>query len=151
MLLQSFFCLVLTTLVGCGSEEPGQRFADPASTFRTYKQALENDDFELLWECFSLSQKGGEERQVWIDRWQQKPSAEIKAQLRREVAQEQVINERIGYLLFDPSTLDHDRASPFFYFIRETDGWKITSHLDSTFHQELELAIERGEFKLPDF
>jgi len=151
MFLSSLFCLVLVALVGCGDDESNRRFTDPASTFRTYKQALENGDFELLWECFSLSQKEGEERQVWIDRWQQKPAAEIKAQLRREIAQEHIINERIGYLLFDPSTLSDDRASPFFYFIRENDGWKITSHLDTTFHQELELAIERGEYKLPDF
>jgi hypothetical protein len=54
-------------------------------------------------------------------------------------------------LLFDTSTLGDKRASPFFYFIHEPDGWKITSHLDSTFHQELEQAIERGEYKLPDF
>ncbi|MDP6702493.1 MAG: hypothetical protein QGH25_22755 [Candidatus Latescibacteria bacterium] len=143
--------ILLLAFSGCGEKETNERFADPASTFRTYKQALEQGDYDLLWECYSLSQKGDEERQVWLERWRQKPSAEIKARLRREIAQEQIINERIGYLLFDASTLSDERASPFYYFIRETDGWKITSHLDSTFHHELEQAIERGEYKLPDF
>lgn len=151
MLLRSLSCLVLLVFVSCGSEDANLRFANPASTFRTYKKALKNSDFDLLWECFSLSQKGGDGRQAWIDNWQQKTPDKLKAELRREIAQEQIINERIGYLLFDTSTVSDERASPFFYFIRESDGWKITSHLDSTFHQELELAIERGEYKLPDF
>ena len=151
MSYKALCCILLLAFSGCGEKETNERFADPASTFRTYKQALEQGDYDLLWECYSLSQKGDEQRQAWLDRWRQKPSAEIKARLRREIAQEQIINERIGYLLFDASTLSDERASPFFYFIRETDGWKITSHLDSTFHHELEQAIERGEYKLPDF
>ena len=105
----------------------------------------------MVVECDCLSQRGDEERQAWLERWRQKPSAEIKARLRREIAQEQIINARIGYLLFDASTLSDERASTFIYFISETDGRTITSHLDSTFHHELEQAIERGEYKLPDF
>ena len=152
MFYKSMLYVILIAFGGCGDKEIGeQRFADPASTFRTYKQALEQGDYDLLWECYSLSQKGDEERQAWLERWRQRPSAEIKARLRHEISQEQIINERIGYLLFDASTLSDKRASPFFYFIREGDGWKITSHLDSTFHHELEQAIERGEYKLPDF
>ena len=151
MFLKFLSCLALFIAIGCSSEPTNQRFSDPAATFQTYKKALENSDFDLLWECFSQSQKQDSERQAWIDDWRQKSPDEIKTQLRREIAQEQIINERIGYLLFDPSTLGSERASPFFYFIHESDGWKITSHLDSTFHQELEQAIERGEYKLPDF
>ncbi|MDE2742012.1 MAG: hypothetical protein OXI58_10510 [Gemmatimonadota bacterium] len=147
--LQLFVCLAL--LYGCASEDTDQRFANPAQTFQTYKRALENSDFDLLWECFSSSQVVGEDRQSFVERWRQKTPAEIKVQLRREIAEERIINERIGYLLFDSSTLGDERASPFFYFIRDSSGWKITSHLDSTFHQELEQAIERGEYKLPDF
>jgi len=147
--LQLFVCLAL--LYGCASEDTDQRFAHPAQTFQTYKRALENSDFDLLWECFSSSQVEGEDRQSFAERWRQKTPAEIKAQLRREIAEERIINERIGYLLFDSSTLGDERASPFFYFLRDSSGWKITSHLDSTFHQELEQAIERGEYKLPDF
>ena len=148
MALQLFFCLVL--LYGCNSEDIDQRFSYPVQTFQTYKYALENRDFDLLWECFNSSQRG-EDRQGFIERWQQKTPAEIKAQLRREIAEERIINERIGYLLFDSSTLGDERTSPFFYFLHDPSGWKITSHLDSTFHQELEQAIERGEYKLPDF
>ena len=152
MFCKSLLYAILIAFSGCDRKETSeQRFADPASTFRTYKQALEQGDYDLLWECHSLSQKGDEERQIWLARWRRKPSAEIKAQLRREISQEQIINERIGYLLFDASTLSDERDSPFFYFIREVGGWKITSHLDSTFHHELERAIERGEYKLPGF
>ena len=151
MSLSSIVFLVLLVFASCSSEEANQRFSDPAATFQTYKQALEDSNFDLLWECFSLSQKENNERQAWTDDWQQKTQNEIKSHLRREIAQEQIINEHIAYLLFDTSTLGDKRASPFFYFIHEPDGWKITSHLDSTFHQELEQAIERGEYKLPDF
>jgi len=151
MSLPSLACLALLVLAGCGGEEAKQNFSDPAATFQTYKQALENKNFDLLWECFSLSLREGKTREGWIKDWRQKPPSEIATQLRREIAQEQIINERIGYLLFDSSTLENDRASPFFYFIHESDGWKITSHLDSTFHQELEQAIELGEYKLPEF
>ena len=152
MFPRSLFFFAFLVVVSCGSDETDRRFADPASTFRTYQQALQQRDFNLLWECFSLSQKGGEtQRQTWIEPWRQQGPDEIKALLRREIAQEHIINERIGYLLFDASTLSDERASPFFYFIRDPDGWKITSHLDSTFHQELERAIERGEYKLPAF
>ena len=149
MTLQLFLCFAL--LYGCASQDTDQRFSHPAQTFQTYKSALENRDFDLLWECFNASQQEGEGRQDFIERWQQKTPTEIKAQLRREIAEERIINERIAYLLFDSSTLDDERTSPFFYFLRDSSGWKITSHLDSTFHQELEQAIERGEYKLPDF
>ena len=149
MALQLLLCLAL--VLGCNSEDIDQRFSHPAQTFQTYKYALEDRDFDLLWECFNSSQREGEDRQDFVERWRQKTPAEIKAQLRREIAEERIINERIGYLLFDSSTLGDERASPFFYFIRDSSGWKITSHLDSTFHQELEQAIERGEYKLPDF
>lgn len=149
MALQLLLCLAL--VLGCNSGDIDQRFSHPAQTFQTYKYALENRDFDLLWECFNSSQREGEDRRGFVERWQQKTPAEIKAHLRREIAEERIINERIGYLLFDSSTLDDERASPFFYFLRDPSGWKITSHLDSTFHQELEQAIERGEYKLPDF
>ena len=149
MALQLFLCLVI--LQGCNSEDIDQRFSHPAQTFQTYKYALETRDFDLLWECFNSSQREGEDRQGFVERWQQKTPVEIKAQLRLEIAEERIINEHIGYLLFDSSTLGDERTSPFFYFFCDSSGWKITSHLDSTFHQELEQAIERGEYKLPDF
>ena len=151
MFYKALFAILLYAGFGCGTNETNERFRDPASTFRTYKQALERGDYELVWECYSTTQRNAEERQAWLKRWRQKPPGQIKDQLRREISQEQIINDHIGYLLFDASTLSDERASPFFYFIREADGWKITSHLDSTFHHELEQAIERGEYKLPEF
>ena len=98
---------------------------NPARTFQTYKSALENRDFDLLWECFNASQLEGEDRQDFIERWRQKTPAEIKAQLRREIAEERIINDRIGYLLFDSSTLDDERTSPFFYFLRDSVVGKL--------------------------
>lgn len=152
MALQPFLLfLYLALLHGCNSEDIDQRFSHPAQTFQTYKYALENRDFDLLWECFNSSQVGEEDRQSFVERWRQKTPAEVKTYLRREIAEERIINERIGYLLFDSSTIGDERTSPFFYFLRDSSGWKITSHLDSTFHQELEQAIERGEYQLPDF
>ena len=59
MALQLLLCLAL--LYGCASEDTDQRFAHPAQTFQTYKYALENRDFDLLWECFNASQLEGEE------------------------------------------------------------------------------------------
>ena len=78
------------------------------------------------------------------------PSEKITALLRREISEEEIINDQIAYLLFDPTPLESERQSPFFYFIRENKEWKITTHLDSTFHQALERAIEQGEYKLPE-
>ena len=89
-------------------------------------------------------------RASWRRQWREMPSEKTTALLRREISKEEVINDQIAYLLFDPTTLENERQSPFFYFIRENGGWKITTHLDSTFHQALERAIEQGEYKLPE-
>ena len=73
---------------------------------------------------------------------------------RREIVEEREINKRIAYLLFDIDTgQDESPTPPYFYFLRGNDrdyiGWKITSYLDSTFHQELERAIASGEYSVP--
>ena len=138
----------LSALVGCHREDPA--FASPAATFKTYKNALAAGDMDLLWSCLSASYRAsayGDDRAALTREWEKDPRP-LKAALRREIAGEQLINERIGYLLFDATTLA-PQVSPFFYFIREPEGWKITTHLDSLFHRELEQAIARGEFKLP--
>lgn len=148
-----FFALLipLTILPGCGNKTD-LRFASPVATFRTYQQALIDRDWELLWDCHSNTYKTSvaTESQDWIDAWKQKGEQQVKAERRREIAGEEIINDRIGYLLFDATTLPSKQTSPFFYFVRDPEGWKITTHLDSLFHQELERAIARGEFKLPD-
>ncbi len=139
------FCL----LVGC-AEKDDRRFDSPAATFHTYQQALEEGDLDLLWSCYSTSYRNQQVRATWRRQWRENAAEKGKALRRREISREQIINEQIAYLLFDATTLEDQRQSPFFYFIHEKEGWKITTHLDSTFHRELETAIERGEFKLPD-
>jgi hypothetical protein len=135
---------------GCGKADP--RFVSPAATFKTYKQALAERDMQLLWSCYSQNYKtiAAPDYSTWINQWEQKTPSQLKAEQDREITDEHLINDKIAYLLFDATTLESRQTSPFFYFIHDADGWKITSHLDSTFQRELEQAIEHGEFKLPD-
>lgn len=142
---------LILLLWGCGQNQNPTEFTTPAATFRTYRDALADQDFEKAWTCFSLSyqsqvHEGDFSR--WLDVTQQ-DSEKSKSVLRREIVGEKIINDRIGYLLFDSTTLQSPQVSPFFYFIRDGQSWKITSHLDSTFHHELEEAINQGQFKLP--
>ena len=145
--------LILLSLSGCGGEDETEGpFSSPYATFKTRQQALAAKDFDLLWSCLSTNYKMGVYKgdfETWKREWSQKGDGAIENELRREVTDERLINQRIGYLLFDTSTLDSSRASPFFYFIREPEGWKVTTFLDSVFHQELEQAISRGKFLLP--
>ena len=145
--------LGLLSIFSCGGENQAEGpFSSPYATFKTRQQALAAKDFDLLWSCLSTNYKTGLYKgdfETWKQEWDQKGDDAIESELRREVADERLINQRIGYLLFDSSTLDSSRASPFFYFIREPEGWKVTTFLDSVFHQELEQAISRGEFLLP--
>ena len=106
-----------------------------------------------MWSCYSQSFKEGMcggDFETWARSWREKETAAVAAELEREIDDERLINERIAYLHFDPSPLHSPQAPPFSYFLKEVDGWKMTTHLDSTFHQELERAIADGEFKLPD-
>ena len=141
----------LVAATGCG-EEDDPRFDTPSATFKTHQEALTARNLELLWSCYSDSYKAstyGNDYAAWAREWQQKGEGQIEGDLRLEIADERVINERIGYLLFDASTLSSPQASPFSYLVREPDGWKMTTHLDSVFHGELERAIASGEFSLP--
>ena len=147
LLLCAFFLIA-----GC-EKEANPRFAAPALTFKTHQEALAAKDLELLWSCYSSSYKANSynnDYTTWSREWQQKEEAWIKAELRREIVEERIINDRISYLLFDTSTLYSPQTSPFSYFVRESEGWKMTTHLDSVFHRELEQAISKGEFKLPN-
>ena len=141
----------LLGLSGCGPDQPAQ-FDTPAAAFSAYKKALEAEDLDQAWLCYSSSFRDGVykgEMATWVKDQNERNKAWIKNEANRQIADEKIINQRIAYLLFDATTLESNRVSPFFYFIKETEGWKITTHLDSTFHQELEKAIERGEFVLP--
>lgn len=140
---------VAALLLGCGSDDA--RFSTPAATFTTYREALNDGDPVATWACLSTGYRQIE-FEGDVNRWAQH-LLQAGATLRREVSrleinQETEINQRLGFLQFDPTTVASGRG-PFYYFLRESDGWKITTHLDSTFRVELETAIERGEFTLP--
>lgn len=144
------WCLgLLAAFAACNREDPA--YASPAATFKTYKKALTTGDLDLLWSCLSRGYRQSVyqgDRAALAKEWREHPQ-QLQSALHREITQEKPINNRIGYLLFDPTTLNSPQTSPFFYFIHEEEGWKITTHLDSLFHQELEQAIANGEFKLP--
>ena len=136
-------------ILGCQISDP--RFSSPAATFKTYRHALADRNFNLLWDCYSNNYKASlpAGHHGWLQEWTQKSEGDFVSDQRREIIAEQLINDRIGYLLFESNTLRSKQESPFFYFIRDPDGWKITSYQDSVFHRELERAIDRGEFQLP--
>jgi hypothetical protein len=140
--------VVFSALLGCNAQNGG--YETPYATFRAHQQAIEEGDLDLLWSTYSLAFRDQQVRATWRRYWREMPSEKTRALLRREITKEEVINDQIAYLLFDPTTLENERQSPFFYFIREEGGWKITTHLDSTFHQALEKAIETGDYKLPE-
>ena len=140
----------LFAVCGCADDDP--RFATPFATFKTHQEALAARNLDLLWSCYSESYRASAhdgDFAAWARKWQQMDEGQIEGELRREIAEERIINDKIGYLLFDASTLSSPQASPFSYLVRDPDGWKITTHLDSVFHGELERAIASGEFSLP--
>ena len=145
------FCLMLLLFWGASCQrKTDNTFDSPYATFSTHQTAIEQNNIELIWETFSTSYQNQQVRSSWRREWEQMDSIERKALLRREITKEQVINEEIAYLLLDSTTLRSDSEPPFVYFVKEVDDWKITTHLDSTFHNSLERAIESGEYKLPD-
>lgn len=142
--------LGLSLLLAC-AEEPDLRFASPASTFSAYRDALSRGDGDAAWACLSQSHRdrdlGGD-----LAAWRKVIVGEEGRQLarevaRREISEERRINERVAYLQFDRSTVPEGEG-PFYYFLRDPDGWKITVHTDSLFRAELEAAIENGQFRL---
>ena len=142
--------LGLVLLLAC-DEGDDLRFASPAATYAAYREALSRGDGDAAWACLSQSHR---ERDLGGDlaAWQAAIAGEEGRQLarevaRREISEERRINERVAYLQFDPSTVPEGEG-PFYYFLRDPDGWKITVHTDSLFRAELEAAIENGQFRL---
>lgn len=139
----------LSSICGCAREDP--RFSTPATTYQTYREAIASADAEASWACLSGGYRtlefGGSFAR-WEDTLAVRQVAMAQDLRRREISREQEINARLGYLQFDPSTVG-ERSGTFFYFLRDSEGWKITSHLDTLFRVELEGAIDRGEFQLP--
>jgi len=146
--------LVLLALgwAACGpADHP--RFSSPALTWQTYVQAVSHGDAEAAWVCFSPSYQNHQYNGD-VSRWTTElasQGADMKRGNKRcEIVEERVLSPRLAYLLFDTGTLPSNRKSPFVYFLRGPQGWKMTTHLDTVFHRELEQAIARGEYRLPD-
>jgi hypothetical protein len=140
---------VVALLLGCGGGDP--RLSTPATTFRTYRNALASGDAATSWSCLSTGYRRLEydqDPELWAAHLQGDGHDESRVTRRLEISQETLINDRVAFLQFDASTVDPGHA-PFFYFLHEPEGWKITTHLDSLFRVELESAIDHGEFRLP--
>lgn len=146
----ALFAVLFLVAYGC-SEEGDQRYSTPAATFSTYQEALRLRDMDALWACYSSGYRdhlsGG--RAAWEQGWRTKPEEAWRAELGREIAEERVIDAKIAYLLFHPSTVMEAGTPQFFYLVRENEGWHLTSHLDGVFHQRLERALQNGTLKLP--
>lgn len=144
--------LALLVFAACADDDP--RYASPLATYETYVQGVLAQDTLAVWDCLSHSMRESEYSSDYVN-WQKQWTAEVveltRAARRRQIAEEGSINDRIAFLRFDPTTLASSRVTPFFYFIHDSDGWKITSYLDSTFHTELERAIAEGEFTIPGY
>ncbi len=143
---------LLLVYAACADDDP--RYASPLATYDTYVRGVLAKDTLAVWDCFSGSlrkREYGADYVNWQNRWDAEIAELTRAARRREIAEEGPINDRIAFLRFDPTTLASSRVTPFFYFIHDSDGWKITSYLDSTFHEELERAIAEGEFTLPGY
>ena len=142
---------VILILGGCDEPAP-HKFSSPGNSYATYVERLLASDAAGVWSCFSEAYREsrfGSRREGWEAEFRQKGGELQKQARRREIVEERTIGDRIGFVRFDPTTLAGAKSSQFFYFILERGGWKVTSYLDSTFHAELESAIERGEFDLP--
>ena len=140
---------VVALLLGCGGGDP--RLSTPATTFRTYRDALNGGDAATSWSCLSTDYRRleyDEDPGLWAVHLKGDGRDESRLTRRLEISQETLINDRVAFLQFDPSTVEPGHA-PFFYFLHEPEGWKITTHLDSLFRVELESAIDHGEFRLP--
>ncbi len=144
-----YYILFLFFWEGC-NRETDNAFDSPYTTFVTHQTAIDQGNVDLIWNTYSRSYQNQQVRSTWRREWKKMDASERKALLRREITKEQVINDHIAYLLLDSTTLKSDRESPFVYFVKELGHWKITTHLDSTFHNSLEQAIENGDYKLPD-
>lgn len=136
-------------LLSCAEHD--LRFASPAATFSTYREALTSGNAQTSWLCLSAGYRQlefSDDTERWTSHVDLNGVTLSREVRRLEISQEMEINDRLGFLQFDPATVASGQ-SPFFYFLHEPEGWKITSHLDSLFRVELETAIERGEFTLP--
>lgn len=136
-------------LAGCNPDVP--TFQSPAQTYRIYTDAISANQPQQVWACLSAGYRElayGSDLQRWLDAWAQEQIERGEAVKRLQVRDEILINEDLGYLQFDDSTV-LPGESPFSYFLREGGEWKITTHLDPAFRQALEQAVSTGDYLLP--
>jgi len=142
--------LLAPWLAGC-ADDRAPSYQTPSQTYRIYSEAVADDQPRQVWSCLSsgLQEMVYEsDLQRWLQRWEQERPERDEARRRLQIQDEVLINDQLGYLHFDETTVNPGE-SPFFYFVHEANGWKITTHLDPTFRQALERAVEAGEFQLP--
>jgi hypothetical protein len=134
-----------------GCSDDAQPYQSLAGTYRTYSQAVVDDEPERVWACFSRGYREhswDNDLDKWLAEWSRQRPGRLQSVHRLQIAQERIINHTLGFLQFDETTLAAGE-SPFFYFYRDPDGWKVTSHLDPLFRQALEEAVAEGEYSLP--
>ena len=144
-----FVSLIGLLLLACGAGE--SPYPSPAQTYGTYKDAVLGDRPHEVWACFGAGYRQLEYEdslERWLAAWPVERATRQEAVRHLQIQQEKLINDRIGFLRFDDSTVEADE-SPFFYFVQEEDSWKVTTHLDPAFRQALEQAVAEGEFRLP--
>jgi hypothetical protein len=145
---------VLLPLLGLllwGCSDGGQPYQSPAETYRTYTQAVDDDQPERVWACFSSGYREhswDNDLDKWLEEWPAQRPGRLHAVDSLQILQERIINHTLGFLQFDETTVPSGE-SPFFYFYHDPDGWKVTSHLDPLFRRALEKAVEEGEYPLP--
>lgn len=132
-------------LAACSEQDP--RFLTPASTFSTYRSAVLANDAATAWSCLS---QGHQADVGGLDDFAARlRDSRFVTQVRRlQMQDERVINQQLAFVQFDSTTVGAG-TSPFFYYLWEADGWKITTHTDSLFRARLEAALDSGEFTLP--
>ena len=142
--------LLLTGLIaGCSPDVPV--YQSPAQTYRIYAQAISANQPQQVWACLSTGYREmtyGSDLQRWLSAWEQEQAERNEAVKRLQIRDEILINENLGYLQFDESTVLPGEP-PFSYFLREDGEWKITTHLDPAFRQALEQAVSAGDYRLP--
>lgn len=146
--MRRLVCLLLF-LWGCSPDVPAD--TSPAQTFRVYADAVTGNQPEQVWNCLSTGYRElsyADNLQRWLAAWEHERPQREQAVRRLQIRDEVLINEEIAFLRFDESTIESGE-SPFFYFLREKEEWKITSHLDPAFRQALEDAVVAGEYRLP--
>ena len=156
---RSCFCVLLKLALvalslswaACSPSDP--QYSTPALTWKTYVRAVAHGDAQAAWACFSPSYQSyqyGADPTQWATELERQGADMKRGNKRCAIVEERILTKRLAYLLFDADALPSDRKSPFVYFLLDRGNWRMTTHVDTVFHRELERAIARGEYRLPD-